>query len=249
MENKFKRMYDLKSLLSSTAINNSIFHEFESSCEANPEKLTSFLAWENELLLLEEPCWEELKLEAKLRVKFHPNGRGYEQFFSILNQARAYNFIKNDLGCSVVSFIKRTHQKSPDIQACLNQEKILCEVKTINPSDEEIDNRQTLKNVGFIARSTQPYLDDGFYKRLKSALNKAVTQINTYNKEGIVRKIVFIVINFDDFFSEYKESFYSQIDEYIISNPIHDIEIVFYNQKTTFHKNIIMKSAYVINQN
>lgn len=60
---------------------------------------------------------------------------------------------------------------------------------------------------------------------------------------------MFIVINFDDFFSEYKESFYSQIDEYIIRNPIHDIEIVFYNQKTTFHKNIIMKSAYVINQN
>ena len=68
----------------------------------------------------------------------------------------------------------------------------------INPSDKEIIDRQQLKAIGFVAHDTHQYLDDGFFRRLKSTLTKAAKQLNTYDDQNYTRKLIFIVINFDD---------------------------------------------------
>jgi hypothetical protein len=79
-------------------------------------------------------------------------------------------------------------------------------------------------------------------------LRKAKEQMESYDSSSNVRRIVYIITNFDDLFAEYKERYYQNIDQYLADNPTDGIEIAFHNQKTCFHKLITMKYATVFNE-
>ncbi len=91
-------------------------------------------------------------------------------------------------------------------------------------------------------------LDVGFFKKLRSALFTAKVQMESYDGSTQVRRIAFLVLNFDDFCAEYKENYFKQIDKYLVAEPIPDIDIMFYDQRTAFHVPVVMSHASVVNE-
>lgn len=72
--------------------------------------------------------------------------------------------------------------------------------------------------------------------------------MKSYDGSTQVRRIAFLARNFDDFFAEYKENYFKQIDEYLVAEPIPDIDIVFYNQRAIFHIPLVTYHASVVNE-
>src|SRR4030042_4873803 len=110
-------------------------------------------------------------------MKPEPSGRGWQQLITILNQARAYNYLRG-IGCSSVRFIPKATQKGvepPDLEGTLCTLKVLCEVKTINVSEEEA----LLRRNGTVGTTTNR-LETGFFNKLKSDLMKANQQMDAY---------------------------------------------------------------------
>ena len=190
--------------------------------------------------------WRLLKEEARQYLCApDQRGRGWEQLINIFNQARAHNYLEDE-GCSLICFIPRERNqglKTPDLKAVLNGRNVLCEVKTINASQAEIDRRQA----GRVGSSTD-LLDSGFLSKLDKTLRGAKCQMNFYDADESVRRIVFVVVNFDDNIGEYKHCLYAQIDSHLADSSIQGIETAFYNQRTAFHTNISMLHAHVINE-
>jgi hypothetical protein len=243
-KSEFPRVYQLIDLIEERAHPDSYFQNFEHSIQEGDEKRRVWLAREKELQRLDQKAWESLRNEALpyLTARNH-RGRGWEQLVSILNQARAYNFLF-DIGCGEIKFIPRIKgNETPDLEARLNDNPVICEVKTINISEREAEARQC-----GLASKTLASMEPGFFRKLNSDLKKAKSQMASYNNKPGVRHIAFMVINFDDLLGEYKTNYYKEIDQHLAVMPVAKIEIVFFNQKTCFHNDVHMKNATVANE-
>jgi hypothetical protein len=239
------RVFELKALINDQSNTCFYFKNFENSICDEPSKKQVWLAREQEFQQLDQESWFFLMDEARPHLVNWNEGRGLEQLISILNQARAHNYLVKE-GCLQVRFIPRSKvngQKTPDLGANLNGRKILCEVKTINISDVEATRRQN--NAGI---SINNYLGEKFFEKLIKTLESAKKQLASYDVLADARYIVFVVINFDDFLAEYKVEYFKQIDHELSKNSILGLEIVLYNQKTAFHSKIKMLHANVINE-
>jgi hypothetical protein len=75
-----------------------------------------------------------------------------------------------------------------------------------------------------------------------------MNQIIAYDSTRNAKHLVFLVINFDDFYSEYKTYYFGQIDAHVGQTLRRNLEIVFFNQRTVFHSNIAMRHAQVVNE-
>jgi hypothetical protein len=241
---EFPRVYELRELIEDPSVQSAYFQDFENSIRSEPEKKEAWLAWEQELQGLDAESWKFLKSKMLPHLaKRDPSGRGWQQLITILNQARAYNFLLRVVGCSSVRFIPESKRETPDLQGELDFLKVLCEVKTINISEDEVLARQDRT-----ARTITDRLGPGFFKKLMLDLKKAKEQITSYDSSPNVRQNVYIITNFDDLLAEYKERYYHQIDQYFADHPTDGFEIVFHNQKSCFHKPITMKYAIVFNE-
>lgn len=172
------------------------------------------------------------------------SGRGWQQLFDILNQAHAYNYLKS-VGASNVCFIPRAKQpstKTPDLEGVLESSRVLCEVKSINISQKEARARNE-----FTAREIKSHVDDGFLRKLRSDITEAEEQLDAYDPIREARHCVYINLRFDDFLGEYKEEYFRQIDEYLSGCITSEIDLVFHNDHTPFHKALSMTSATVVN--
>lgn len=241
------RIYELIDLIEDRKHPNAYFKEFEqTTASQNREKHKIWLAREKELQTLDQRAWDFLKDElTPYLTTRNTKGRDWEQLISILNQARAYNHLRNH-GCSDIYFIPRsqkTKKRTPDLEGTVDGHPVLCEVKTINISDEEAKTRNT-KAVG----STEYSLNQGFFKKLRNTLTEAKDQMISFNDKSEVNYIAFIVINFDDLFGEYKEHYYKQINNNLKDNPTPGIKVVFFNQRTCFHMPIQMSHAIIVNE-
>jgi len=238
------RVYQLMDLIEDRVHPDSYFQNFEHSIENGVEKRSVWLAREKEMQRLDIEAWDFLKKEVvPYLIARNHHGRGWEQLISILNQTRAYNFLL-DSGCSEIRFIPRINGKeTPDLEAQLDGNTVICEVKTINKSAQESKARQCGE-----PRFTLASLESGFFNKLTSDLEKAKSQMASYNNTSGVRHIAFIVVNFDDFIGEYKTDYYKEIDRHLAGMPVAEIEVVFFNQKTCFHDDIHMKNAIVVNE-
>ncbi len=239
------RVYELRDQIGVSGSPSAYFRDFDDSLRDSPSKMRAFRALEDELRRLDPASWEFLKKEAHPYLTTRDETRGWQQLFDILNQARAYNFLRT-IGCSSIHFIppcSREGEKTPELQAILDPIKVLCEVKTINISDKEGKARDT-----GIVRETKDQLEQGFFNKLMSDLTQAKEQLEARDPGKEAKRIAYIIINFDDFLAEYKERYFQQIDQYLSNNPVPGIEVVFHNQVTCFHKTIAMKSATVFNR-
>ena len=238
------RVYELRDLIADPLNPSSYFQDFDDSVCDEPSKKLVWLAREKEFQRLDSESWQFLKNEALPYLIARDPKRGWQQLIAILNQTRAHNYL-TDKGCTEVRFIPRSKtngEETPDIEGTLNGTKVVCEVKTVSISDVEAIRRKT-GGVGCIAGS----LNEGFFKKLMCNLCKAESQMVSYAGRD-AKRIAFIVLNFDDFFGEYKADYFKQIDRYLMAHAVPCTDIVFYNQKMVFHCHVAMQNAVVINE-
>ena len=239
------RVYELCDLIADRSSPSSYFQDFDRSVASEAEKKRVWLAREREFQRLDNAAWEFVKNEALPYLSARDSkGRGWEQLISILNQTRAYNYLV-DRGCSDVRFVKRAkkqNRETPDLEAQLDGARIVCEVKTLNASQVEIERRQS----GGVGSGTN-VLSVPFLEKLDRTVEKAESQMLSY-AGGDAEHIVFFVLNFDDLLGEYKADYLGQIDDYLgLSHPT-VANLVFYNQKTAFHHSLSMRHAEVVNE-
>lgn len=239
------RVHELIDLIADRSVPSAYFRDFDDSIRNEPTKKEGWLAREKELQRLDHEAWNSLKREAYPYLTARDQTRGWEQLISILNQARAYNYLIDE-GYSSVRFIPREQEKgrkTPDLEAVKDGTRTLCEVKTIHISQAEAC-RRTSGAVG----QTMNSLDEGFLRKLTSTLVCARDQMQTYAATANARCLAFVVPNFDDSFAEYKAEYFQQIDRCLEQQPISGIEVIIYNQRTTFHAHVVMSNARVVNE-
>jgi hypothetical protein len=244
---KLPRLYELRDLIDDPASPDAYFQNFEKQLADSPHHvLQIYLRWETTLQALDLDAWEFLKKEARpyLTCK-DAKGRGWEQLFNILNQGRAYGYLRS-AGCSNIRFIPRADGEgleTPDVEAVLGSDRLLCEVKSINISQDEVRAR-----THFTVRSIPIRLGSGFFKKLQSDIDKAKNQMCAYDQCATTARFVYINFRFDDFLAQCKEDYFRQIDEYLSENPPRGVRLIFNNDQTAFYKPLTMANATVHNE-
>lgn len=236
---------ELRALIEDSSNPRAYFQSFEETIRTEPSKRQVWLAREREFSQLDKDSWKFLKAEALPYLTSRDQLRGWSQLISILNQARAHNFLVDE-GCQNVRFIPRATtngMETPDLEAEAGRTKVVCEVKSIQISQLEAARRAS----GAVGSST-PQLDAEFFNKLASDLLKARSQMYSFHGDPDARRIAFVVIDFDDSLGEYKQSYFEQIDEFLACNPVPDVEVVFYNQRTAFHGPVTLQHAKVVNE-
>jgi hypothetical protein len=221
--NELPRVYELQDLIENPRPPDAYFRDFDKSLGDYPQKRRRFRDIESELQGLDPAAWAFLKAEAASLLTARDVKRGWEALFNILNQAKAYNYLKR-LGCANIAFIPVSRAKgrqTPDLEASLDSVKVLCEVKTINISEIEAERRHS----GGVGTSTDR-LEQGFFNKLTSDLSRAKGQMLAYGADSTTRKIAYVVVNFDDSLGEYADRYQVQIDQYVAGNPVPGLEVV-----------------------
>jgi hypothetical protein len=185
----------------------------------NPNKRGSFVEIERDLQGLDAQAWLHLKSEIGHRLNQKDCIRGWQQLIDILNEAKGYNYL-SQLGCAAIEFIPRAKTKTPDLRAKLGEVRILCDVKTINVSDDEARRRDE-GGVG----TTLAHLPEGFFKKLSSALGSASSQMRTVEGQEPTRRIAYVVVNSDDQLNECADDYRRQIEDFLTTQSL-DIEVV-----------------------
>lgn len=217
------RIYELRDLLPDAVPPGAYFRNLGESLAEIPQKLKQFRDIERDLEGLDPEAWVSLKSELKpLLTAKHPT-RGWQALFDKLNEAKAYNYLKR-AGYSGVRFIPRSKvkgQRTPDLSAGKAGAKALCEVKTINHSQVEADRRYN----GGVGTSTDR-LEKGFFDKLSADLNSAKSQMLAYDGDVTTKRIVYVILNFDDHLHEYADRYRDQIDAYLPSHTPDGLEVV-----------------------
>jgi hypothetical protein len=137
---------------------------------------------------------------------------------------RRPNYLKK-AGYADVSFVPVSPvpgQRTPDLRATAGAEIVLCEVKTINISDDEM-RRQSSGGVATITDT----LDPRFFRKLAWDLAKANDQMFAFDSKPTRKKIVYLIVNYDDRLHEYAERYQRQIADFLSVTHPTDVEIVF----------------------
>jgi hypothetical protein len=133
------RVFELCDLVEQSSSPDAYFRYFEESLSAIPQKMKQFRDIERDLQGLDTDAWTFLKGEVTPLLVAKDSKRGWQSLFDKLNQAKAYNHLK-DAGYLNIRFVSPSSvrgQQTPDLQA----DGALCEVKTINMSEIEADRR------------------------------------------------------------------------------------------------------------
>lgn len=205
----------------------------------NPHKRGFFVALERELQGLDVEAWEFLKGEALPRLRSPHSTRGWQQLFDTLNEAKGYNHLVR-IGCTDIKFIPRATTdkvQTPDLRGFLGPTRVLCEVKTINVSDDEA-NRFATGGVGTTLRN----LEKEFFDKLSSVIRTAASQLLAFDKDLTSRRIAYVVFNFDDRIHEYADDYQQQIEAHIAGASLPNIEVVL-EVKPPFHSVVQKASA------
>jgi hypothetical protein len=218
------RIYEIRDCVAERGGAEAYFQDFEDSLANNPVKRKHFLHIETELAGLDLDAWAYLKCEVVPLFGKKTPPRGWQAAFDKLNQAKAYNYLAR-CGCTRIAFVPESTvpgRKTPDLHGWLSTKYILCEVKTINPSDYEAAARSQLT-----ARFIQGRLPDAFFGKLTATLQAAEKQLGSYCPNSDTQPIVYVVLNFDDSFHEYVDNYLEQIRSFCESAPLPMVEIVF----------------------
>ncbi len=199
---RLPRICELRDLTPDPRSPDAYFQDFDRYLQDSDHVRGIYERWEQDLQCLDNDAWAFLKNDASpyLMHRDH-NGRGWQQLFYILNQTHAYNYLRA-VGASSIRFIprsKRRSVKTPDIEGVLDSRRVLCEVKSLNPSQDEVHVR-TEGGVSRIATS----LDDGFFRKLRSDIANAMKQLEAYDPTREARCYIYIVPRFDDFLGRCK---------------------------------------------
>jgi hypothetical protein len=120
---------------------------------------------------------------------------------------------------------------------------VLCEVKTINISDQEI----AFRTGPVKARSFPTTVTDGFLKKLRATVENARLQLLAFDRGRAAVHFVYLNVCCDDFLAELKEAYFKQIDDDLAKTPVTGIRLVICNDYTPFYEPLEMRCADVDN--
>src|SRR4051812_29251288 len=186
----------------------SYFKNFATSLRDNAIKRKYFADIEAELAALDSAAWDHLKTKVGPLFMKKEKARGWQGAFSELNEAKAYNFLIR-CGYTSVEFIPRNRDtKTPDLRAKTGDVDVLCEAKTINRSERAI-----VSQVQEAVSSVSILLGKQFFSKIASTIKYADRQMAAFSSALDTKRIIYLVINFDDRLHEYVAEYLIQIQE------------------------------------
>lgn len=222
----------------------SYFRNFAASLRDNPIKCKHFIDIESELAALNAAAWNHLKANVGPLFMKGEKSRGWQGAFSELNEAKAYNFLVRR-GYTNVEFIpRRSDTKTPDLRAKTGNVDVLCEVKTVNRSERAV--RAKAQAMG---GSVSNLLPDEFFTKLTSTVRRADEQMAAFCSMPDMKRIVYLVINFDDWLHECAGDYLVQIrdkrEEFMMPGleVILDVKPEFYSATTASPASHILSFA------
>ncbi|QBC45490.1 hypothetical protein [Iodobacter fluviatilis] len=171
-----------------------------------PNAYPQVQVYENALRKLDQESWLLMSQNAHEAFS-QPRGiRGKNNFFSLLNEALAYEYLINEGFKNVRLVPAGKNKKSPDISYEDNGLLRYCEVKTICESDEELTRRRSGE-----AYSSSIYckLSEQYLGKFDSTIEKAAKQIQAVLSTGLV----YLIVNFDDLVLDNYETYRCQLAE------------------------------------
>ena len=181
---------------------------FSSGCSDDEVFQVKFDVYRNALDKIDEKSWGILKNKATESFKQNLPRRGKNQFFNLLNEALAYEYLVES-GRTNVCFIEESQEhKTPDLSFCLNERNLFCEVKSIGISDAELSRYD---EPDLVDNSVYSNLGKGFYNKLSSTIDKAISQLPTNGTDNLI----YIKLEFDDFVGWYYEKYVEAIRAFL----------------------------------
>lgn len=225
---------------------NAYFQDFENGLVTHPSKLRAFQELERLLGMLDDAAWGDLKPRASERLvsQAREQGRGWQSLFDVLNEANGYAFLCS-LGCTGIKFIPSDESKTPDLKAVLDGIEVFCEVKTINISAEEAGYRKASAAGEIVVHETPVHMTEPFLQKLRGTIECAIAQIDAVDPKRKARRIVVIVVNFDDWVGDCQPQYFADLDDFLQQNPINGAELVFSPASNLFERIFTMRSATV----
>jgi len=211
---QFPRFYELKDLLTDPRHPDAYFRDFDDRLQ-DRSCFATFAIWEKDLQSTDPVAWEDLKRKASHYLHKHGKRQRWEQLFDFLGEASAYRYLRECEGCSEVRFIPESNAKTPDLEGLRDHERVLCEVKTINISDKEIEFRREPS----VVRNVSDQLESGFLRKLDDDIAKAKSQLESFDPNGDAQHLVYINICFDDHFGLRKDEYVQQIKQHLSQHP------------------------------
>ena len=141
--------------------------------------------------------------------------------------------------------VPRRRTRTPDLVATRDGHRVLCEVKTINVSDDEAARRHRIGQGGFVVSKTLPYVENGLLTKTTATLAHAVGQLDGEDAERKAQRIVFTVLSFDDWVGDYQTEYFAQLDAHLLQNPVVGAELAFSPWSNLFERQFTMRSATV----
>ncbi len=249
LNRELARVLELRNALSNPGSPDALFGNFESSLQENSSKLEAFRKLEAVLSVLDAEAWKTLKHHASglLSKPTASKGRSWQSFFDVLSEARGYSYLRS-VGCSGIRFMNRTDRPTPDLEAQHSGQRVLCEVKTINISDDEAGRRHRVHSGTPVGGKVPTELGGAYLAKLSKTLNSAVRQLEEADPAHDARRIVFCVLNFDDWVGDYYPAYFREIDAYLLANPVGVEELVFSLPNNLFGRTFEMRAAKVVTE-
>ena len=219
----------------------SYFKNFVASLRDNAIKRKYFVDMEAELAALDPAAWDHLRTKVGPLFLRKEKVRGWQGAFSELNEAKAYNFLIRS-GYTSVEFIPCNRDaKTPDLRAKLGNVDVLCEAKTINRSERAI-----VAQLRRAASSVPILLGKEFFAKIASTIKRADRQMAAFSSALDTRRIIYVVINFDDRLHEHIDDYLIQIQEQEKEFVLPGLEIVLDTKPKVHSANPISESSHML---
>jgi hypothetical protein len=219
---ELSRIYEIRDVAVSSGAPDAYLGRLGDASEEHPLALKHLRDWEKELQGLDDAAWSHLKGKIRPLIVGRLPGRGWQPLFDKLNEAKAYNYLLRE-GCTNVHFVPEQPKgglRTPDLEGDSPDNKVLCEVKTINTSDKEIKRRRD-SSVFSISNK----IDLRVLAKLDKNIAEARDQMCSYDVSGVARHVVYVVVNFDDHLHSYAHEYRDQIAQHIDAHPVSGVEI------------------------
>jgi len=198
----------------------------------------------SDLCALDDAAWADFRSRAVAQAaKRHPI-RGWRELFDVFSEAKGFTYLRS-IGCTNVRFVPRASSRTPDLEGLRNAKLVLCEVKTLNVSQDEATKRDRVHRGEIIGGEVADSLGAGFLNKLSSDIENASQQLQEHDPGHLADWMIFTVVNFDDWVGDYQRKYFDQIDRYLRSNPVSEVEFVFCPASNLFERTFTMTAATV----
>ncbi|MCA0201227.1 MAG: hypothetical protein LCH56_10350 [Proteobacteria bacterium] len=193
---------------------NSYARTFDSFVAASMVAREILAVYEQDLAILDDDAWRAMKAAAAKRL-VRNKAKGWEPLFDLLNEAKAYGYLRA-LGCANIQMIPPSYdRKTPDLKAEIDGGLLLCEVKTINMSDDE----RTVRDAGPVSLS-----EEFMRGKLTWTLRAAKAQLDAFSSTA-ARKLIYLVFNPDESLHGYADDYSLQLHAFLTASPLEDIDV------------------------